>query len=228
MKLEELIQVAGVIDQAEADLLIGAGVKFLGFPLRLPVNKEDLSEVEAGAIIRNLPPGVHGILITYLDQAEEIVAFCEELGAGAVQLHGDVRSNELERLKQLRPDLVVFKSLVIGVHAQSELQGIVQQSASWIDAFITDTFDPKTGASGATGKVHDWELSRQLVELSPKPVILAGGLNPENVCEAIEAVRPAGVDSHTGLEAGDGRKDLAMVERFVQESRKGFHSIQAS
>jgi phosphoribosylanthranilate isomerase len=51
--------------------------------------------------------------------------------------------------------------------------------------FITDTFDPSTGASGATGKTHDWDISKSLVQLSPKPVILAGGLNAENVYEAI-------------------------------------------
>ncbi len=69
-----------------------------------------------------------------------------------------------------------------------------------MDAYITDTYDPVTKASGATGKTHNWEISKNLVELSAKPVILAGGLNPENVYDAILKVKPAGVDVHTGIE----------------------------
>ena len=65
-----MIQIAGVIDKAEADMLIGAGVRMLGFPLRLTVNKEDLSEAEAAELIRGFPAGVQGVLITYLKKAD--------------------------------------------------------------------------------------------------------------------------------------------------------------
>ena len=80
----------------------------------------------------------------------------------------------------------------------------VARLAPLVDCFITDTFDPSTGARGATGKTHDWAVSRRLVEASPKPVILAGGLHPGNLGEAVRGVRPAGVDVHTGIEEPDG------------------------
>jgi phosphoribosylanthranilate isomerase len=99
---------------------------------------------------------------------------------------------------------------------------MVRELAELVDAFITDTFDPATGASGATGKTHDWQISRRLVEISPQPVILAGGLTPDNVREAILAVQPAGVDCHTGVEDASGRKDADKVRRFVAEARAGF------
>lgn len=213
------IQVAGVIDQAEADLLMQCGVPFLGFPLRLPVNQEDLTEAEAAAIIRRLPAGTHGILISYQNDAEDIIQFCDQLGTTYVQLHGDISRAELVKLKTSRPDFYIIKSLVIGEHSTEELKEMITELAEWVDAFITDTFDPQTGASGATGKTHDWSVSRALVERSPKPVILAGGLNADNVSEAIEAVHPAGVDTHTGVEGSDGRKDPALVERFVKNAR---------
>ncbi|MFC1467318.1 phosphoribosylanthranilate isomerase [Verrucomicrobiota bacterium] len=216
---QPFIQIAGVIDQAEADMLIKCGVPFLGFPLRLPVNDEDLTEAEAATIIRNLPEGAHGILITYQDRADEIIAFCDQLGTTHIQLHGSISRDELMKLKTARPDFYVIKSLVIGEHTTDELRAMVAELADYVDAFITDTFDPKTGASGATGKTHDWSISRELVELSPKPVILAGGLNADNVRAAIEAVRPAGVDTHTGVEGPDGRKDPALVQRFMDEAR---------
>src|SRR4051794_24114883 len=76
-----LVQVAGVIDRAEAVLLQECGVRYLGFPLRLPVNREDLTEAEAAAIIRTLAPPARAVLITYLSDADEIHRFCDALGA---------------------------------------------------------------------------------------------------------------------------------------------------
>jgi len=94
--------------------------------------------------------------------------------------------------------------------------------SQFVDAFITDTFDPDTGAEGATGKTHDWNVSKKLVRLSPKPVIIAGGLNHTNVRRAILEINPAGVDAHTGVEGKDGRKDFNLIKKFVEESRLGF------
>jgi phosphoribosylanthranilate isomerase len=71
-------------------------------------------------------------------------------------------------------------------------------------------------------RTHDWGLSRRLVELSARPVILAGGLTPANVGQAISVVRPAGVDVHTGVEDATGRKDRARMLAFVAEASAAF------
>ncbi len=225
-EIRGLIQVAGVIDRKEAEMLLAEGVMWLGFPLRLAVHREDLDETEAAAIIRDLPLGAHGVLITYLDRAADIVSLCDRLGSDAVQIHGDIPTPELARLRQLRPKWFLFKSLVLGRHPLSRLFGLLDEFSDLVDAFITDTFDPETGACGATGKTHDWSLSQALVEASPRPVILAGGLHPGNVAEAIIRVRPAGVDAHTGLENSTGRKDRDRVRRFVEEAHRGFLCLE--
>ena len=224
---EKLIQIAGVIDAAEAQMLQQSGIHYLGFPLRLPVHREDLTEEAAAAIITSLAPPVFGVLITYLHEASEIAAFCHALGARIVQLHGDIERDQLERLKTLDPNLTVIKSLVIGMGHDKALEAWVSKLSPLVDAFITDTFDPKTGASGATGKIHDWRVSRRLVELADKPVILAGGLTPENVKRAILEVRPAGVDSHTGVEDSGGRKSREKVCKFVSEAYEAFELVKA-
>jgi phosphoribosylanthranilate isomerase len=224
---ENLIQIAGVIDAAEAEMLQQCGIRYLGFPLRLPVHREDLTEDEAAAIIKNLAPPVLGVLITYLEQASEIAAFCHVLGARIVQLHGDIDRDELKRLKTRDPNLTVIKSLVIGMHDDKALGAMVSELSPFVDAFITDTFDPKTGASGATGKTHDWRVSRRLVEIADRPVILAGGLRPENVKKAILEVRPAGVDSHTGVEDASGRKSREKVRKFLSEAYEAFEFVKA-
>ena len=223
---EKLIQIAGVHDAAEAEMLQQCGIRYLGFPLRLPVHREDLTEKEAAAIIKSLAPPVFGVLITYLSEASEIAAFCHTLGARIVQLHGDIDRAELKRLKTLDPSLTVIKSLVIGSSNDKALEAMVGELSPFLDAFITDTFDPKTGASGATGKTHDWHVSRRLVELADRPVILAGGLTPENVKRAILEVRPAGIDSHTGVEDSSGRKSREKVRKFLAEAHEAFELVK--
>jgi phosphoribosylanthranilate isomerase len=116
----------------------------------------------------------------------------------------------------------VLKSLIVTDSSTGQLAGEIHEFGSLVDAFITDTKDPATGAIGATGKVHDWAVSRALVDLSPVPVILAGGLNPGNIATAIDTVRPAGVDVHTGVEGPDGRKDPDLVRQFLARARNAF------
>jgi len=91
-----------------------------------------------------------------------------------------------------------------------------------IDLTITDTYDPKTSATGCTGLTHDWDVSATLAERLPKPLILAGGLTPDNVQEAICHVRPAGVDVHSKVEGADGMKCLKLVARFVAAAQSAF------
>lgn len=223
--MQGLIQVAGIIDQAEADVIVEEGADWLGFALRLPAKNEDLSEKDAAAIIRAIQPEHKGVIITYLTDADEIRAFCVELGVSAIQLHGDVPSTELRRLRTIAPDLYVLKSLVVQPDNIADLTKVVDYSAEWVDMFITDSFDPATGAKGATGLVHDWDISAELVRLSPRPLMLAGGLRPENVAAAIEKVHPAAVDAHTGLEDATGRKNRVKVRTFVREARAAFSRI---
>ena len=223
--MNNLIQIAGIIDSDEVAMLMKFGVDYLGFPLRLPVNKDDLTEEEAVKVIKEIVPPHKAVLITYLDKAEEIIRFCDKLNVHIVQLHGRISTGELEKIKMKRPDIEIIKSLVVYKDNYPELENTVQNLSQWVDFFIADTFDPITGASGATGKTHDWKISRKLVEISPKPVILAGGLNPSNVRQAILQIKPAGVDVHTGVESSGGRKDYNLVKDFVLEAKQAFADI---
>jgi phosphoribosylanthranilate isomerase len=220
-----LIHVAGIIDAAETAMLIDSGVRYLGFPLVLGYHREDIGAEDAAAVVARFGDRATFFLITYLDAAGEIVDLCRRLGVGMAQLHGNVSVDEVARLRRSAPGLRIIKSLVVRAGNPDALADAVQRYAPMVDAFITDTFDPETGASGATGRTHDWRVSRRLVECSPKPVILAGGLTPENVRDAIRTVRPAGVDVHTGIEGPDGRKRRDLVEAFVAEARAGFTAV---
>ncbi|RMB77699.1 phosphoribosylanthranilate isomerase [Rhodococcus sp. SBT000017] len=223
--MSALVQVAGIIDEAEAQMLCEAGVDWLGFPLRLPSGKDDITEYDAAKAIAGLPAPHQGVLISYLTDAAEVAGFCRELGVRAVQLHGDVEDEQLRILKDIAPELYVLKSLVVRTDNAKELLAQVDRTADVVDMFITDTFDPRTGAKGATGLLHDWSVSAELVARSPKPLMMAGGLSPDNVADAIRQVRPAAVDAHSLLEGADGRKDAVKVRDFVTRARDAFAEI---
>ncbi len=209
-------------------MLAEAGVDAVGIPLGPPPVKAEISQKQASAITAVLPPRVAVICITYAETTEEIIPLCRAMNATAVQLHGEAPVVVLETLRQHAPELFLIKSLVVRQGNLKELEAELAQCALHADAFLTDTFDPATGERGATGMTHDWEISARLARLSPKPLILAGGLNPDNVREAIARVAPAGVDAHTGLESMGGRKDPERVARFMAEARAGFRLLETN
>ncbi len=224
----ERIQIAGIHDLAEAALLVRCGARQLGFPLCLNVHRQDLSDVEAREIGLSLPRDVKQVVITYLDRAESILDLCQKVQMRMVQIHGAMNIREGAKLRSADPGLGIIKSLIV---RESNLEELIAEAEAWtplVDAFITDTFDSATGASGATGKTHDWEISRVLADRTRKPVFLAGGLNPGNVGRAIRKVRPWGVDCHTGVEGPDGRKDPHLVRSFIAEAERAFRELGGS
>ncbi len=214
-----MIQVAGIADAADLRAAVEGGATHVGFPLRLPVHAEDCNERAAAELAAALPPAVEAVLITYLERADEIAALAHAIGARTVQLHGEPARDEIVELRRLAPELALWKSLVIGAAPEAMLAERVARLAPLVDAFVTDTFDPASGARGATGRTHDWGVSARLAARSPRPLILAGGLTPGNVAAAVAAVRPAGVDAHTGVEDAAGRKSLDRVRAFASAAR---------
>ncbi|MFQ6607353.1 MAG: phosphoribosylanthranilate isomerase [Fidelibacterota bacterium] len=221
--MKNYIQIAGVHDSTDADVLVTAGVDAIGFPLRLYIHNPYLSEESAKKIIHRLHSHVKPVLITYLERSEEIVNFCNYLGVHWVQLHGDTPVKEVTRLRNKTSDFFIIKSLVISNDNLTQLEKAVEEYSPYVDAFITDTYDSSTGAKGATGRTHDWDISRKLVGLSERPVILAGGLHGGNISAAIRIVRPAGVDVHTGVKDKQMRNDPHRVSQFITTARKAFN-----
>ena len=221
-----LIQIAGVHDQDEAELIIAAGATHIGLPLRLPDGREDLSEPDARALVRAIAGRIETVLITYQTDPDDILKFAAWLGVTGIQLHSAVSETTVSRLRQLESRVFVLQSLV--VQAECAMDGVVQgdnlrallqtakRCAPYVDAFITDTYDARTGRRGATGMTHDWSVSATLVQLIDRPIILAGGITPANVADAVHSVRPAGVDAHTGVEdPHTGRKCPERLRAFV-------------
>jgi phosphoribosylanthranilate isomerase len=112
--------------------------------------------------------------------------------------------------------------LTVPVHGADALP-VAQRLVSSADYLLLDTKHPETGIVGATGRTHDWTISAAIVGALDAPVVLAGGLGPGNVRDAIAAVKPFGVDSETrtSTDADRRRKDMTKVEEFVALARAG-------
>lgn len=211
------VQIAGVSSLEEALAAERAGADAVGFTVRLPTGiHDDLTEAKARSIIAALPPFLSTVAITYVDNAREAVDLCRYLGVSTLQLHGDFPTQEVPLLRAGLPHLKIIRAVhVTGPEATARARALERQ----VDAIILDTYDPATGRHGATGKTHDWTISRRIVAAARVPVILAGGLTPDNVADAIAQVAPWGVDVHTGIEDADGTRNLAKLRRFIERAK---------
>jgi len=210
------VQIAGVSTLDEALAAEQAGADALGFTVRLPTGVHDgLTEAGARGIVAALPPFIASVAITYVDTAREAVDLCRYLGVSALQLHGPFPTQELPLIRAALPHLKLIRAVhVTGAEALAQARALERR----VDALILDTYDPVSGRHGATGKTHDWAISRQIVEQVRTRVILAGGLTPGNVAEAVRVVRPWAVDVHTGVEDADGRRNFEKLRSFIERA----------
>ena len=154
---------------------------------------------------------------------EEIEVIAEQVGLDAIQLHGDETPNFIANLQQRHPDWEILKAFRIGDNLQAVAEFIgkcdrlkVRLAGCLLDARVDGSF-------GGTGTVAPWELiAREYDRANWPPLILAGGLTPENVAAAIKTVRPMGVDTASGVESSPGVKDTKLITRFVAEAQRAF------
>ena len=220
------VQVAGVSSLDEARFCHGVEVDAVGFTLELPSGVHDgLTRARAAEIVHGMPQGILPVVITYLTRAREAIDLAKEVQAGAVQFHGGMPRDEIRLFRQNCPHVrTIGRVTVSGADAIEEAMAF--RPPLW-DAIILDSRDANNGSIGATGLTHDWSVSALIVQVASVPVILAGGLRPENVAEAIRTVGPAGVDAHTGLEEPDGTRSFAKIEAFTRSALDAFASAKA-
>ena len=156
-------------------------------------------------------------LVTHLTDAEKIIELTEYIGNNIIQLHSDIKEEEVEKIKKRLPNI----KLVRLIHVASD--GTIctdYKKMKYADYYLLDSFNLKTNQVGGTGLTHDWKKSRELIELLDKPTFLAGGLNPNNVSLAINTARPYGVDVNSGCKNDFEKKDKEKVKQFVKNAKK--------
>jgi phosphoribosylanthranilate isomerase len=216
------VKICGTRNLEEAQMIVASGADALGFLVGLlEVNPDQITAEQAAEIVAQLPSSVTPVLVT--QQADPLVVadLCRRAGTTAVQLHGGFAPHQIPLLRRQLPSLTVIQVVHV---TEPEARAAAQHAAEFADVVLLDS--PRHGRAGGTGRTHDWSLSRKIARACPKPVILAGGLTPENVELAIRTVHPSGVDVHSGVEDGKGNKSKEKLLQFVARARQALEFTQ--
>jgi len=254
-----ITQIYEVQTPAEAQQLIELGVDHIGSVIvsednwKVPLIKETIENIKGTTSKSSLIPLFKKpeIVFKVLDYYRpDIVHFCDDISN-----HNNVNENNEDLLhlqKNVRekfPEIKIMRSIPIAQSGRTETVKTIKIARIFepvSDYFLTDTLltaksnvstdkQPVNGFIGITGKTCDWDVALELVNSSSIPVILAGGISPDNVFDGITYVRPAGVDSCTGTNAKDEngdlirfKKDLEKIKRFVKEVRSAEKEINTA
>lgn len=196
------VKVCCIASVAEARMAARAGASAVGLVSAMPSGPGVIDEAKIAEIASTVPPGVATFLLTSRTDAAGIIAQQRRCGVNTLQLCDRVDAGVHEALREALPGV----GLVQVIHVVGEASvGEALDATDRVDALLLDSGDPAKSVKqlGGTGRVHDWSLSRRIVEAVGKPVYLAGGLRAENAGEAIAAVRPFGLDLCSGVREGD-------------------------
>jgi phosphoribosylanthranilate isomerase len=182
----------------------------------------ELSFATARRLAQSLPPQTVRVALTMAVQVDEILRMAEAVGPDVVHISTDLQDVGVEAMQRLRNELPASIRLMKAIHVSGE-DSIADalRFAQVSDLLLLDSKVSGMPGIGATGRLHDWRISRRIVESVPIPVILAGGLSPQNVTEAMQAVQPWGVDSntHTNIPGSPVEKDMQCIQAFVAAVR---------
>jgi phosphoribosylanthranilate isomerase len=215
-----LTQVYGLTNVADAIAVDGLGPDHIGVVVDEGIETWDSVDDASATAIASAVEHARLVALSLSTSPERIVATTALLQPAIVHL---ARAHQMssEILAQLREELDPRELMLTVPVAGEDAIAEAVRLASIGDWLLLDSAHPTTGVVGATGLVHDWELSAQVVAAVNCPVFLAGGLGPDNVADAIHRVRPAGVDSETRTSRQDDRrrKDIAKVEAFIANAK---------
>jgi len=203
------VKICGVTNAEDALAAVAAGADALGFVF-VPGTPRVVTTERVAAIVRGLPPFVAKVGLFVDADAATVRDVLARAGLDTVQLHGD---EPPEFCRQFRATVKVVKAFRV---RGAETLGRLPAYADAADAFLLDAFVP--GAHGGTGAQFDWAHALT-AKTGGKPIVLAGGLTPENVAGAVRAVRPFAVDVSSGVEFAPGRKDAAKVQAFIAAAK---------
>ena len=204
-------KICGVTDSADRDAVVRASADAVGVIHGVSVDTpREVDGETAETLTDGVPPFVTSVLVTMPTTVQEAVRRIDRVEPDAVQVHDGLSPAELGAL-----DSRITQDIVAVVEADAP---DIQDYATHADALLVDSVDADGG--GGTGETHDWERTRGLVDSLDVPIVLAGGLTPENVAGAVETVEPFAVDVASGVESAGGMKDHDAVRRFVRNATR--------
>jgi phosphoribosylanthranilate isomerase len=206
------VKICGITRKEDLDGAAAAGADAVGFVVGVASSPRNIALEKAEKLIRQVPPFVKSVLVTVPASLEDLVETCEALSPDAVQIHGE---NLFGAVREKLPATLLIRAVKAN---PTDAVDNAAKAAKRFDAVFLDSF--VQGKHGGTGVIHDWNLSLHIKQaIHPKPLILAGGLNPENVAEAVRTVEPYAVDVSSGVERQPGVKDNRKMVEFVKNAK---------
>jgi phosphoribosylanthranilate isomerase len=213
MKLR--VKICCISSVEEAKTAINFGASALGLVGKMPSGPGVITDDMIYHIAKSVPPPVATFLLTSETATDEIINHHKKTFTNTIQLVDAVSLDSYKKLKEAMPAVKIVQ--VIHVIDEKSVEDAIKISEK-ADALLLDSGNPNLAVKelGGTGRVHNWELSRQIRENSKVPVFLAGGLKPENVREAVEKVEPFGLDLCSGVRT-NCKLDSYKLEAFFKE-----------
>ena len=212
------IKICCISSIEEAALAVSCGASALGLVSAMPSGPGVIDETIIADIILTVPPTVATFLLTSRQEADAILDQHHRCRPNTLQLVDYVAERELVKLRRALPGIALVQVIhVTGPESIEEARAI----APLVDAILLDSGNQRLAVKelGGTGRTHDWTISRKIREQCGRPLFLAGGLRPENVVNAIEQVRPFGLDICSGVRTG-GKLDPSKLRAFVSAAGK--------
>jgi phosphoribosylanthranilate isomerase len=199
----------------EAKLAVKCGASALGLVSEMPSGPGVISECEIFKIAKTIPPPIATFLLTSRTDAKEIIDQQKRLGTNTIQIVDGLKTGSHKQIKEALPGIKIVQ--VIHVIDENSVKEAIKVSEN-VDAILLDSGNPNLQIKelGGTGRIHNWELSREIREKISIPLFLAGGLNHSNVRAAIETVSPFAVDICSGVRT-NGNLDENKLKLFFNE-----------
>ncbi len=213
------VKICGIKNEKELETAVSAGADAVGFMVGQRHPSQDfILPGTAARLASLLPPFVSPVLVTHLTEPDAVMELVDQTLITTLQLHGGSRPEQIIPLLEY---LEGAGKLILAVHVTAPGEFTPDPALYYekVNAILLDSMDPATGRVGGTGRTHDWNTSARLAAASPRPVILAGGLNPDNVAEAIRRVHPFAVDVNSSLKGFGGELDPRISAAFVRNAK---------
>ena len=206
------VKICCILDREEAAMALAHGARSLGLVSQMPTGWGPIDEIRIGDIAQSIPPMVDSVLLSSKHTAAQVIAQLRTTGCNSVQIVDAFPVSGYAEIRQVYPGVRIFQAVhVTGMETLSK----AQELAPLVDCLVLDTGGPN-GQLGGTGLTHDWSISAEIVRQVDTPVLLAGGLKPHNVVQAIRTVRPYGLDLCTGVRSGENYAlDAVKLKAFM-------------
>jgi phosphoribosylanthranilate isomerase len=214
------VKICGNRSLQDVNTIVQAGVDAVGLIVGTKYFSEDeISISKALEMADAVPPFVSTVLVTHLQTSREILSIYHKIRFSEIQLHNDIQPSEIALIRDSAPHARIIKAVHV---ADWNALDVARSYEDYSDGILLDS--RTVSRIGGTGQVHDWSISKEIVRLIRKPIILAGGLNEENVLKAIQFVRPFGVDVNSGVDSSCGDKDEVKVRKFIHKTLEAITS----